>query len=175
MSDTHVHQGRRNRRLRADAQRNLDLLLQAVAEVFSNSGVDAAAREITDRAGLGIGTLYRHFPRRADLIAAVFRREIDACADVASLLATTKPPFVALAIWMERYTTFIATKRGLAQALHLGDPAFDTLPGYFEQRVRPALRTLLDTAMAAGIGWRTRLSTTCATASCPAGGSPRDS
>ena len=57
---------------RADAQRNLDGLLQAAKEVFAVSGVDAPVREIAERAGVGLGTFYRHFPRRADLVAGVF-------------------------------------------------------------------------------------------------------
>ena len=139
-----------DRPLRADAQRSQDALLRAAKAVFATSGVDAPIREIADAAGVGLGTLYRHFPRRSDLIAAVFRREIDACADIAPTLAEANEPFEALAGWMQRYAAFVATKRGLAQALHSGDPAFDTLPGYFDQRLRPALRELLDKAVAAG-------------------------
>ena len=135
---------------RADAQRNLDALLQAAKAVFATSGVDAPVREIAEQAGVGIGTVYRHFPQRADLIAAVFRREIDACADAAPILAAEHAPGEALARWMQRYAAFVATKRGLAAALHSGDPAFEPLRGYFERRVRPALHTLLDAAAAAG-------------------------
>ena len=145
-----VAQGRPERRVRADAQRSLDALLLAAKEVFATSGVDAPVREIADKAGVGLGTLYRHFPQRADLIAAVFRREIDACADLAPVLAKSHAPFDAMARWMNRYTEFVATKRGLARALHSGDPAFDTLPGYFDARLRPALRGLLKAAVAAG-------------------------
>lgn len=138
------------RPVRADAKRNLDTLLVAAKEVFATSGVDAPVREIAKKAGFGVGTLYRHFPQRTDLIAAVFRREVDACADMAPVLAKAHPPFEALALWMQRYASFIATKRGLASALHSGDPAFATLPGHFDQRLRPALQTLLDAAIAAG-------------------------
>lgn len=143
-------QGRPERRVRADAQRSLDALLLAAKEVFASSGVNAPVREIADKAGVGLGTLYRHFPERSDLIAAVFRREIDACADIAPVLAETQAPFDAVASWMQRYAAFVGTKRGLAQALHSGDPAFDSLPGYFDQRLRPALRKLLDAAVATG-------------------------
>jgi AcrR family transcriptional regulator len=143
-------QDRPGRRVRADAQRSLDALLLAAKEVFATSGVDAPVREIADKAGVGLGTLYRHFPQRADLIAAVFRREIDACADIAPVLAQSQAPFDALASWVQRYAAFVGTKRGLAQALHSGDPAFDSLPGYFDQRLRPALRALLEPAVAAG-------------------------
>ncbi len=143
-------QGRPERRVRADAQRSLDALLLAAKEVFATSGVDAPVREIADKAGVGLGTLYRHFPQRSDLIAAVFRREIDACADIAPILADEHEPFEALANWMQRYAAFVATKRGLAKALHSGDPAFDSLPGYFDQRLRPVLRRLLEAAITAG-------------------------
>ena len=138
------------RRVRADAQRNLLTLLQAAKEVFTEAGIDAPVRNIADRAGLGIGTVYRHFPQRADLIAAVFRQEIEACADAADTLSAEHPPFEALALWMERFVEFAATKRGLAQALHSGDPAFNGLPARREQRLRPAFRKLFDCALQAG-------------------------
>jgi AcrR family transcriptional regulator len=149
-SDSVEPQGRGERRVRADAQRNLDALLQAAKAVFATSGVDAPVREIAEQAGVGIGTFYRHFPERSDLIAAVFRREMDACADAAPMLAAEHGPFEALAKWMQRYAAFIATKRGLATALHSGNPAFETLPAHFDQRLRPALRGLLASAAAAG-------------------------
>ena len=130
--------------MRADAQRNIDTLLQTAMAVFATSGVDAPVREIAEKAGVGVGTVYRHFPQRSDLIAAVFRREIDACADAAPVLAAEHEPGEALARWMQRYVDFIAAKRGLATALHSGDPAYDTLPAYFKKRLEPALRTLLN-------------------------------
>jgi AcrR family transcriptional regulator len=136
--------------VRADAKRNLDVLLQAAKAVFATSGVDAPVREIADKAGVGVATLYRHFPQRADLVAAVFRQEVDACAEAAPMLAATHAPGEALAQWMRRYAGFIATKRGLASALHSGDPTFEQLPGYFQQRLQPALKTLLDAAATAG-------------------------
>ena len=122
--------------MRIDAQRNIDALLQAAIEVFSTSGVDAPVREIAEKAGVGIGTFYRHFPQRSDLVAAVFRHEIDACADAAPVLAAEHEPGEALARWMQRYAAFLGTKRGLASALHSGNPAFETLPAYFQQRLR---------------------------------------
>jgi AcrR family transcriptional regulator len=142
--------GRTNGHVRADAQRNLDALLQAALEVFATSGVDAPVREIAEKAGVGVGTVYRHFPQRADLVAAVFRHEIDACADAAPLLAAEHGPGEALARWMQRYAAFLGTKRGLAAALHSGSPAFEPLPAYFRERLEPALRTLLESAAAAG-------------------------
>ena len=136
--------------LRADAQRSLDALLQAAKEVFAVAGVDAPIRDIAGKAGLGVGTVYRHFPQRSDLIAAVFRREIDDCAEAAAALAQEHEPFEALRRWMQRFSAFFATKRGLAGALHSGEPAYAALPAHFEARLRPALDRLLAAARAAG-------------------------
>lgn len=136
------------RRRRADAQRNIDALLQAAKAVFGTTGVDAPAKEIADRAGVGVGTLYRHFPQRSDLVTAVFHHGVDACAEAAKTLAAEETPIEALTKWLHGYTEFLATKRGLATALHSGDPAFDALPTYFYQRLEPALTTLLATAEA---------------------------
>ena len=107
-------------------------------------------REIAREAGARVGTGYRHFPQREGLIVAVFQREVDACADAALILAAEHEPGEALAKWIKRYADFFATKRGLATALHSGNPAFDTLPAYFQQRLEPALRALLEAAAAAG-------------------------
>lgn len=138
------------RRLRADAQRNIDSLLKAARTVFVASGVDAPAKEITDLAGVGVGTLYRHFPQRADLVKAVVESGIDACADAGPALSAQHEPGVALAKWVQQYTEFLGTKRGLASALHSGDPAFAGLPGYFMERLTPTLDALLEAATAAG-------------------------
>ena len=97
-----------DRRLRADAQRNEDLLLTVAKEVFATEGVDAPVREIAARAGVGVGTLYRRFPKRSDLVAAVFRQEVDACAAEATALAAVHPPGEALARWLRRYAGFLA-------------------------------------------------------------------
>jgi AcrR family transcriptional regulator len=140
----------RQRRQRIDAQRNTDALLEAAKTAFATSGVDVPAKEIAALAGVGVGTLYRHFPRRSDLVVAVLRREIDACADAGPALSAAHKPAEALAQWLHRYTAFVATKRGLATALHSGDPAFDALPGYFFERLGPVLSDLLDAATAAG-------------------------
>jgi AcrR family transcriptional regulator len=141
---------RAQRRLRADAQRNIDSLLEAAKTVFAAAGVDAPAKQIADLAGVGVGTLYRHFPQRSDLVKAVFQREVDACANAATALAAAHEPGAALAKWLHRYTEFLATKRGLAAALHSGDPAYSALPAYFMQRLGPALGALLAAATASG-------------------------
>ncbi|WP_420112814.1 TetR/AcrR family transcriptional regulator [Pseudactinotalea sp.] len=142
--------GAPDKRVRADAQRSMDALLTAAAEVFASSGVDAPVREITAKAGVGTGTLYRHYPERADLVAAVFRHEVDACADAAPVLAERHEPMEALTRWLDRLQGFFATKRGLAAALHSGDAAYDSLPAYFQARFVPALGSLLEAAVEAG-------------------------
>lgn len=136
--------------VRADAQRNIDALLEAAKREFADAGVDAPVRAIAQRAGVGVGTVYRHFPLRSDLITAVFTREIDACAASAAELAATHPPTEALRRFLLRFTEFVATKQGLGAALHSGDPAYEPLPHYFAATLGPALSGLLDTAATAG-------------------------
>ncbi len=138
------------RRLRADAQRSIDALIVAARELFATTGVDATTREIADRAGVGMGTLFRRFPQRADLIAAVFHSEMNAIAEAADVLAINHSPFEALAKWMEAYAAFIGTKRGLAKALSSGDPVFVGVFAHFDQRLRPAAQKLYEAAVTAG-------------------------
>ncbi|MCO1333792.1 TetR/AcrR family transcriptional regulator [Microbulbifer sp. OS29] len=138
------------RPLRADAVRNEDALLQAAKEVFLTSGVNAPVRDIAAKAGVGIGTLYRRFPQRSDLVASVFCREVDACVAEAATLAAENDPLQALTLWLKRYVSFLAAKKGLAAALHSGDPAFETLPAYFRANFQPALATLMASAKESG-------------------------
>ena len=138
------------RPLRADARRNLGELLGAAKAVFAEIGLDAPVRQIAERAGVGVGTLYRHFPRRADLVAAVFRQELDACAASAEVLAAEHPPFAALVLWLREFAALAVTKRGLARALMLDDPAFAGMGVRRVQRIHPAFRRLLQAAVAAG-------------------------
>ncbi|MCO1336679.1 TetR/AcrR family transcriptional regulator [Microbulbifer sp. OS29] len=140
----------KGRTKRADSLRNQDALLQAAKEVFAISGVDAPVRKIAGKAGVGVGTLYRHYPNRADLIAAVFRREIDSCNEEVRAKVVKLQPFPALAMCMQRLALFFATKRGLSEVLHSGDPAFESLPSYFDQHLRPMLKQVLDTAIDSG-------------------------
>jgi AcrR family transcriptional regulator len=135
---------------RADAQRNIDALLASAEDEFTVHGVDVNVRAIAARAGVGTATLYRHFPLRSDLITAVFRREVDACAARAPELTANHDSDRALELWIKDYAGFIGTKRGLAVALHLGDPAFRALPAYFQEHLGPVLQGLLDAAAAAG-------------------------
>jgi AcrR family transcriptional regulator len=139
-----------NRRLRIDAQRSAQALIAAARELFAAQGVDATTRAIADRAGVGMGTLYRRFPRRADLVGAVFQEDLDACADAADTLAAEKPPFEAFSLWVQEYVKLIATKRGLAAAVRSDDPVYVGMAEKFDERLRPAARALYEAAAAAG-------------------------
>lgn len=142
-------QERSPRRQRSDAKRNVESLLEAAKEVFASSGVDAPAKEIADLAGVGVGTLYRHFPLRSDLVIAVLQHEVDACIKAGAALTASEDPLAALTRWLYRYTDFVATKRGLAAALHSGEPAFEGLPEYLLERLDPIVVMMLDRAAAA--------------------------
>ncbi len=139
-----------SRPTRADARQNVNALLDAAKAVFAQAGVDAPVRSIAERAGVGIGTLYRHFPLRSDLISAVFRREMDACVDAATEIEAAYPPGEALDRWIMRFTEFVATKRGLAAALHSDDSSSGPLAEYFSTRLAPTLERLLAAARSAG-------------------------
>lgn len=138
-------------RKRADAQRNEQTLLAAAAAVFVTSGVDAPVRDIAAKAGVGVGTIYRHFPTRADLIIAVYRRQVDACAAAGpALLASSATPHAALARWIDLFVDFLVTKHGLASVLQADDAGFDALHTYFLDRLVPVCAQLLDAAVDAG-------------------------
>ena len=135
---------------RADARRNVDALLRAAMTIFADAGVDAPMRSIAAAAGVGVGTLYRHFPQRSDLIKAIIQREVDACVEAAAEIRATQPPGAALEAWAQRLVDLAATKRGLGPALHSGDAAYQALPLYVLGQLTPALGGLLAAAAEAG-------------------------
>ncbi|GGN68702.1 TetR family transcriptional regulator [Actinoplanes lobatus] len=138
-------------RKRADARRNEQTLLDAAAAAFVASGVDAPVRDIAFRAGVGVGTIYRHFPTRADLIVAVYRHQVEACAEAGpALLADSATPHEALARWIDLFVDFLITKHGLPEALRSGDATFEALHAYFVDRLVPVCDTLLAAATEAG-------------------------
>jgi AcrR family transcriptional regulator len=138
-------------RKRADARRNEKTLLDAAAAAFIASGVDVPVREIAAKAGVGVGTIYRHFPTRADLIVAVYQHQVEACAEAGpALLANSGTPHAALARWINLFVDFLVTKHGLAEALQSDNAAFETLHAYFLDRLVPVCAQLLDAAAAAG-------------------------
>jgi AcrR family transcriptional regulator len=132
---------------RADAVRNEKALLDAAAGIFVTSGVAAPVRDIAARAGVGTATIYRHFPTRADLIIAVYRHQVEACAEAGpALLATSPTPYAALGRWINLFVDFLVTKHGLAAVLHSDNAEFDTLHAYFLDRLVPVCTQLLDAA-----------------------------
>ncbi|MFF9014617.1 TetR/AcrR family transcriptional regulator [Streptomyces sp. NPDC014870] len=136
---------------RKDARRNQQTLLEAAAAAFVASGVDAPVRDIAARAGVGMGTIYRHFPTRADLVIAVYRHQVDACAEAGpGLLASSPTPYAALARWVELFVDFLVTKHGLAAAMQGDGPGFEALHAYFLERLVPVCTQLLDAAVTAG-------------------------
>ncbi|MFJ8043699.1 TetR/AcrR family transcriptional regulator [Kitasatospora sp. NPDC096147] len=135
---------------RADAQRNRQALLDAAAEVFVVAGVDAPIREIATAAGVGVATIYRHFPTRADLVVAVYRHQVEACAEAGPrLLADCDSPLLALRQWADLFVDFLVTKHGLANAMR-PEGGFDALHAYFLDRLVPVCAELIDAAAAAG-------------------------
>ncbi|WP_405827324.1 MULTISPECIES: TetR/AcrR family transcriptional regulator [unclassified Streptomyces] len=135
---------------RADAQRNRETVLTAAAEVFVTSGVDAPIRQIAAQAGVGMATIYRHFPTRADLVTAVYQHQIEACAEAGpNLLAIAASPLDALRQWIDLFVDFLVTKHGLADALQSDSDRFSALHAYFLDRLVPVCAQLLDAAVGA--------------------------
>lgn len=135
---------------RSDARRNEQALLVAAARVFASSGMDAPVRLVASEAGVGVGTIYRHFPSRADLIAAVYRHQVDACVDLGeTLLQDGSSPFAALRDWIDAFIDFLATKHGLATVRSHDDSA-STLHDYFLDRLVPVCDRLLAAARESG-------------------------
>jgi AcrR family transcriptional regulator len=108
-----------SRKPRADALRNRDLLLEAAKSVFSAGGPEASLEAVARTAGVGIGTLYRHFPTREALFEAVYRHEVQQLADLAERLKKETRPIEALRQWMRSIVKFVATKKGMSTALAL--------------------------------------------------------
>jgi AcrR family transcriptional regulator len=137
--------------LRADAQRNRDKLLEMAAAAFAEHGVEASLEEVARRAGVGIGTLYRHFPTREHLVEVVYRREVELLCAAADELAQRERPDVALEQWMQRFVGFIATKRGMANSLQLLSAGNSQLFAKTWGMVPQALQRLVEAAAAAGL------------------------
>ncbi|MCI3899987.1 TetR/AcrR family transcriptional regulator [Streptomyces spectabilis] len=137
--------------MRKDARRNQQTLLDAAAAVFVTSGVDAPVRDIAAEAGVGTGTIYRHFPTRADLVIAVYRHQVDACAEAGpTLLAAGPTPHAALGQWVDLFVDFLVTKHGLAAAMRGDSSGFEALHTYFLDRLVPVCAELLGAAAASG-------------------------
>jgi AcrR family transcriptional regulator len=136
---------------RKDARRNEQALLDAAAAVFVEAGVQAPVRRIAARAGVGVATIYRHFPTRADLIVAVYRHQVEACAAAGpALLKTAGSPLAALHQWVDLFVDFLVTKHGLAAAMRADGDAFGGLQANFLDALVPVCQQLLDAAVESG-------------------------
>ncbi len=151
MADIDGRAGKASQPKRADARRNEQALLDAAAALFVTYGVEVPVRDIAAEAGVGTGTIYRHFPTRADLIIAVYRYQVEACAEAGpALLASSASPHAALGHWIDLFVDFLTTKHGLAAVLHSDNVGFDALHAYFLDRLVPVCAQLLDAAAEAG-------------------------
>jgi AcrR family transcriptional regulator len=112
------HSKSAERKPRADAQRNRDRLLDAAREAFTRLGADASLDDVAKQAGVGAGTLYRHFPTRDELLKAVYRSGVEKLASAEQKFAETMPPMEALRAWMLLFVDYIATKKIIAPALN---------------------------------------------------------
>jgi AcrR family transcriptional regulator len=138
------------RKPRVDAVRNRERVLEAAKKVFSAGGPDASLEAVAREAGVGIGTLYRHFPTREALFEAVYRREVQQLADLAEELKEQPDPVEALRRWMRSNVRFVATKKGMLQALALAVEKNSELFAYSSDRLTQAVGGLLGRAVAAG-------------------------
>lgn len=138
------------RKPRADAVRNRDRVLEAAKVVFSAGGPEASLEAVAKRAGVGIGTLYRHFPTREDLFEAVYRREVEQLSELAEQLKNAKDPVDALRRWLRSNVAFVATKKGMSAALALTFQSSSDLAAFSMDRLTKAIGSLLDRAVAAG-------------------------
>ncbi|WP_439358211.1 TetR/AcrR family transcriptional regulator [Bradyrhizobium sp. DASA03007] len=145
--DDHTDQ---TRKPRADAVRNRERVLEAAKLVFSAGGPEASLEAVAKRAGVGIGTLYRHFPTREDLFEAVYRREVEQLSELAEQLKNAKDPVDALRRWLRSGVEFVATKKGMMAALALAVQSGSELHAFSFDRLTKATGSLLDRAIAAG-------------------------
>ena len=137
------------RKPRADAQRNRERLIGAAKAAFADAGADVALEEIARRAGVGIGTLYRHFPTRDAVIEAVYRREVEQLGAAAQRLLADEPPGQALRDWMRVFVDYIATKKVIAAAL-ANLSSTPTLYAASGETIISAITTLTTAAITAG-------------------------
>src|SRR5713101_2268662 len=140
----------RTRKPRADAVRNRERVLEAAKVVFAAGGPSGSLEAVARQAGVGVGTLYRHFPTREALFEAVYRREVQQLADLAEQLKEKAQPVDALRRWMRSNVRFVATKKGMSEALALAAYKNSELFSYSFDQLTRAVGGLLDRAIAAG-------------------------
>ncbi|MFE4547077.1 TetR/AcrR family transcriptional regulator [Streptomyces sp. NPDC056785] len=138
------------RSLRADARANHERLLEVAARAFAQEGTEASMKAIAAEAGVGIGTLYRRFPTREDLIEATYRNETDRLCASARRLLDEETPQAALRAWMEAFVDYMLTKRGMADALPVILASREGLRLHSRDALGAAVTTLLEAGIAAG-------------------------
>jgi AcrR family transcriptional regulator len=138
------------RKPRVDAERNRERLLSTAKATFAKRGTSASLEEIARETGVGIGTLYRHFPTRDALVAAVYRNETEQLAGAARTLSAAHPPLEALRRWMNLFVDYMATKRGLHSVLDALGGGTSVLYADSAEQMTSALRTLMDRAVKSG-------------------------
>ena len=138
------------RKPRADSARNRQLLIEAAKAAFSQVGLDVSLEEVARRAGVGIGTLYRHFPTREAVVEAVYRREVEHLAEAVPQLLQTSPAGEALHQWMHLFVDYIATKRIIAPSLATAVARTPALRATSSELISGALSTLVKRAIASG-------------------------
>jgi AcrR family transcriptional regulator len=138
------------RKPRADSARNRQLLMDAAKAAFSEVGLNVSLEEIARRAGVGIGTLYRHFPSREAVVEAVYRREVEQLAQAAPQLLATLPAGEALHQWMHLFVDYIATKRLIAPSLGAAAGRTSSLYATSSELITRAITALLRHAVASG-------------------------
>jgi AcrR family transcriptional regulator len=135
---------------RADAKRNREKLLIAATDTFAENGPDVALETIAARAGVGVGTLYRHFPNRETLMVATYQHEVDALCAAAEELLGSQPADEALRAWIERFATYAAAKRGMGEALLSALASDSAMYAETREQILDALRLLLDAGAESG-------------------------
>jgi AcrR family transcriptional regulator len=135
---------------RADAERNRNRVLEAAKEAFTRSGADASLDDIAKQAGVGAGTLYRHFPSRDELLEAVYRTEVEKLAAAEQKFAETMPPIEALRAWMFLFIDYIATKKIIAPALNTQVGSHSKVLEASYTQIWDAIRALVKRAIKSG-------------------------
>ena len=141
------HSARTARQPRTDAVRNRGRVLEAAKAVFSAGGADASLAAVARHAGVGIGTLYRHFPTREALFEAVYRREVQQLSELAEALKSEADPVEALRRWLRSNVEFVATKKGMSAALALAVHGSSELTVFSFDRLTKAVGALLDVVL----------------------------
>ena len=135
--------------MRADARRNRDRLLEAARRAFSSGG-EVTLETVARQAGVGIGTLYRHFPTREALVEAVYRGELARLRDTAGELLASRAPDVALRSWMDGFADYVTAKHGMAETLRAIAATGTISPAQTQQTLTATIKGLLDAGAAAG-------------------------